>query len=196
MSELLDQIVTTGYRIRNPYKIVGDCVIVYCYKIKDDTINEVLLDYDFWLDNKELYYSVSQSNGAVHVTYEKERVMIHRLVMNIHDVGWQNGELIVDHINRNNYDNRKDNLRIVSCKINNRNHGFFNERNKSTGIYGIDIRDGKYRVRVSYLNEVGTEETFFDDLKEACIYNYKRRLEEGFLFSEGSTTIENYINDL
>ena len=36
----------------------------------------------------------------------------------------------------------------------------------------------------------------FKELKPAFIFNYKSRLEEGYLFEESSTTIENYIKTL
>lgn len=193
MNQTLEQIVETGYKIRNPFKIIDDYVIVYAYSIKNDIVEEILLDYEFWLKHKELYYSVSQTHGAVCTVYNKKRTMLHRLVTNVHEVDWNNGEVVVDHLNHNNRDNRIKNLRVVNTQINNRNRRLFN--NNKLGIWGIDLKDGLYRVRLSKMDGTPIEK-LFKELKPAFIFNYKSRLEEGYLFEESSTTIENYIETL
>ena len=61
----------------------------------------------------------------------KKRIHLHRFIMNCPD------NMIVDHINGNNLDNRKNNLRICTQKINNCNRKSY--RKLPVGIY-IDKR--------------------------------------------------------
>ena len=79
--------------------------------------------------------------------------ILHRAILNY------TGDLMVDHINGNTLDNRKNNLRIVSQSENQRNLHSFKRNN--TGIIGIQKRrNGNYDYfRVSWREEDGKRKT-------------------------------------
>ncbi len=49
-----------------------------------------------------------------------------------------NDKTVVDHINHNPFDNRRQNLRVVSIKVNIENRGKLN-RNNSSGYRGVHL---------------------------------------------------------
>lgn len=118
------------------------------------TIKEVLKDNRILIDKQDykflLGYSWSvNSNGYLRRNpklrngeYENIECYFHRLVL-----GAKKG-FIVDHINRNRLDNRRENLRIVSFNqsILNRN----TKLNKSTGIRGVRKVGNKFRAYMSF----------------------------------------------
>jgi len=80
----------------------------------------------------------------------------------------------IDHINRDNSDNRIINLRDVSHSINQRNKRIYKTNKRGiTGIYKIDYG---YRVEVNscYLG-------FFKDFFEACCARKSAEAEHGYL---------------
>lgn len=189
--KIITKIQETNYKIRNYYEIDEKVVKVYCYNKKENKEEVCLLDYDFWFKFKECYFSCSQNNGSIMVVYNKSRHHVHRLVMGLYE--YKSHDETVDHISKNRFDNRKENLRVVDQSTNMKNQGFFNPNNKSGGVRGVSLtrkKDG-YRVRNNK-----HEEIFFDSFKEAVIYNYEERKKLGYKFYEGSTTIENFINSL
>lgn len=201
LGDLLDmtlkQIQETGYKLRNPYKIENDYVVVYCLN-KAKEIVSVKMDYDIWFKYKECYFSCTQTSEYPMIFVGGKRKNLHRIVMGMGDVKFDN-YIVVDHINKDICDARKKNLRIVEQRLNTKNQGFFNEANKSTGIRGVTYTHKdklyKYRTRI-YDFDGKLEIEYFNSLKEAIRYNYERRKELGYLFWEGSTTIENYIENI
>lgn len=98
---------------------------------------------DKWiLDSFTVYYC--NSNGYYRVRKYKSYVYLHRLIMNA-----KKGE-IVDHINRDKADNRRENLRIVSKSLNNYNKQINN--NLGRGIY-FDKCGNRYRACISFKNK-------------------------------------------
>lgn len=66
------------------------------------------------------YRWYTDADGYAVSSKDNEKVTLHRLIM-----GCSNGDgKIVDHINQNKQDNRKSNLRFVSCKENNLNRDY------------------------------------------------------------------------
>ena len=87
-------------------------------------------DYKKFKDFK-LYASFMQSNKSFYVL-TKEKKYLHRLIMNA-----KRGE-IVDHINHNTLDNRKNNLRICSQSENRLNSKRFKEDSQKLTIKDIE----------------------------------------------------------
>jgi hypothetical protein len=76
-------------------------------------------------------------------------IPLHRFIMGL---GTNNPCIVVDHINGNGLDNRKDNLRMVSLQENNTNKRLINKQNQ-TGYHGVRIfrkkrKDGS--ISISY----------------------------------------------
>ena len=73
---------------------------------------EKVSQYKWCLDNKG-YVTTNKIND--------KKVLLHRFIMNIwkNEFDWDSN--VIDHINRNPLDNRKENLRIVSQRENNNN---------------------------------------------------------------------------
>lgn len=185
-------------KYRNSFKVIGDYVEVYCWVQKTKTIRTVLIDLDDWQKYNNCYFSAQYKE--VLIVYNKQRWRLHRLVMGLPlNINRDDDEYLVDHINKNTFDNRKQNLRITDDRNNMRNIGFFNDKNKSSGVRGVTESIDKTMWRVRFGNHKLSEdfeEKLFYKLSDAVEYRYKKGKELGFLFHEGSTTIENYIKEL
>lgn len=87
----------------------------------------------------ETGYAVGQIN--------KKKVRLHRLILIKHNLLKEDTNMIVDHINRDRSDNRKDNLNVILKKYNPQNHSMY--KNNKSGHNNISIEpNGKYRVKV------------------------------------------------
>ena len=100
------------------------------FYIDNDDIQKVL-PYTWCIKNKKHndYRLVSLTDGKMK--------FLHRIIMNIDD-----SKLLVDHINHNQCDNRKDNLRICTIKENCRNTSL--SKNDTTGINGVSQMKNLY----------------------------------------------------
>ena len=82
--------------------------------------------------------------------------------------------LVVDHINHDTLDNRKENLRVCSTRENNMNANLYNNYpNKSTGIYGISIWKKKNKRKTHEYFKVQFKDfkrKIFKDLNKAIEY--------------------------
>lgn len=118
-------------------------------------------DLDDWDKVTRHSWSALES-GYLVCTYKQEQIRLHRLVANAPDNG-----LVVDHVNGDKLDNRKENLRITTQKNNSRNLGL--QKNNKTGVTGVSkTPSGKYRARIMVDRKeicLGT----FETLKEAAI---------------------------
>lgn len=72
--------------------------------------------------------------------------LIHRVIMNA-----KNGE-VVDHINGDVLDNRRENLRICSIKENTRNHKIYSTN--TSGFTGVYKEGNKWRARIRVDNRM------------------------------------------
>lgn len=59
-----------------------------------------------------------------------------------------NRKLVIDHVNRNGLDNRRENLRIVSNRINLLNREFPNKKSKYIGVSFDEKRKNKWRAAI------------------------------------------------
>ena len=126
---------------------------------------EILLDDEDYerlqkdFDNMKWCVSKCRNSLYAQKRFNKKIVHLHRYIMN-----FPNG--IVDHINHNTLDNRKENLRVVSNADNLRNGNI--RVNNKTGVNGVYFRKdrNKYvaRIKVNYKDiNLG----HFDTLEEA-----------------------------
>lgn len=116
------------------------------------TIGYTRLGDVFYIDNDDLQKALSytwcvknkKSNDyrLVSLTDGKMK-FLHRIIMNV-----DNSKLLVDHINHNQYDNRKNNLRLCNIKENCRNTSL--SKNNTTGVNGVSqMKNGKYRAYIN-----------------------------------------------
>jgi hypothetical protein len=118
-------------------------------------------NYEFIIDKEDLK-NVSSNNWYFNkaIGYiSSKRIYLHRFIMNA-----KKGE-IVDHINKNKLDNRKENLRLCTIKENVRNCKL--SKNNNSGFNGVSKHHtGKWR---SYIM-VDRKQIFlglFEDIKDA-----------------------------
>lgn len=117
----------------------------------------LLKDYRVVLDSSNGYYRAYNKNG-------KGYSYLHRLIMNAED-----GQ-IVDHINQDKKDNRRDNLRIVSKKLNNYNRKVNNPNGR--GIY-YDKSGNRYRACISHEGKTLKLGSFKNINEAKEVYNKK-----------------------
>ena len=89
-------------------------------------------------------FSLSVNNkGYIQFLGQGQTGMLHRYVMGLS----RGDKRQVDHINNEKTDNRRCNLRIVSCKENNRFKGII--KSNKTGMVGvIRLKNGRYVARL------------------------------------------------
>lgn len=93
----------------------------------------------------------------------RDVVWMHRLIANPPD------GMVVDHINGNEMDNRRDNLRVCTNKDNLRNQ----KRNKDYGYKGVTKHSNHtWLVRLVYNKETIRIGVFSDEVASANAYNY------------------------
>ena len=104
-------------------------------------------DYEEFVDgyrfnlSKSGYISYSSAKDGLNGKF------LHRIIMG------EPEDLVIDHINRNPLDNRRDNLRIVSIQENLMNQGI-NKNNKS-GVSGVswNKKRNKWVAKIMYKNK-------------------------------------------
>ena len=132
---LANKSLAEGIKYYDYYKIVDDYVIVYINTHKYG-IKEVYINIDNIDIIKTMKISVYKDRNTYYATTKKGK--LHRVILNA------NCNLVVDHINRNGLDNRKENLRLVSVSINNKNTKLRSDN--SLGEKGITEDINRYRV--------------------------------------------------
>ena len=119
-------------------KVIYDNDTVKLITVKGEEILIDRIDYD---KIKEYYWSINSQGYAISVINGKHK-RIHLMILDK-----PNG-FVVDHINGNNLDNRRSNLRICTYKENARNVRV--SKNSKTGYLGISLtKFGRYRARIT-----------------------------------------------
>ena len=118
------------YWYRNEYYIVNIGDDKWVTMSSNETTREMLDDY-IWRCLKG--YAISEEGKGKLRTI----VHMHRKLMHM-----DNNPLVIDHIKRNPYDNRLENLRIVTHQENNRNRP--KQCNNTSGIVGIRKRQNRW----------------------------------------------------
>lgn len=142
----------------------------YTVGMRVSVLKELLLDADDLQKYKHLICFVLKKHlhyKYYGVSWEGKRTYLHRLIMQAPD------DLVVDHINGNTCDNRKENLRICSNIENTKN--LKKQINGLTSKYkGVSfyVRDKTWEVNVAghYYGRYPTEKL------AAAVYNEKAKL--------------------
>lgn len=174
----------------------------------DDEDYEKLPKNCWYLIKKEIHNS--NTDYVAHDVYGK----MHRWILGIKPNERQ--DVVVDHLNHDGLDNRKENLRLVTTSENKRNITTHYPNNKIhyTGVNleknithrnrfrarwaegeSIMCKDGERRAKIK------SKSFFFDNneedcsraLKEAILYRNLKCRENGYILDERSTTIETAI---
>lgn len=136
---------------KNEIRILDDHAEIILRNSKQEITGIALIDLDDVEKCKNIKWTI---NIDGYIRGGSEKIRLHRLILNY------DGDLDVDHINRNIFDNRKANLRIVPRMINAQNNG-------AIGIHYIKKSD-KWRVQIerygNYYN-VGTFYSMEDAIK-------------------------------
>ena len=107
---------------------------------------EFLFDVEDFDKIKDKYWFVDDYSGGYMYYWcgeDKKKISMHRYLMN------PPNDKIIDHINRNRKDNRKNNLRICTQEINSKNQSIHS--NNTSGISGISWKKDveKWCVRIN-----------------------------------------------
>lgn len=124
------------------------------------------------------WYIKPHKNGLPYIEgrdpLKNNHIKLHRFIL---DLSYKDRTKIVDHINRNTFDNRRENLRIVTYSENNLNSSF--SKNNTSGRTGVYYKSRKNRsdcyvaqvcvngdkkVRLFSIDKYGKDEAF----KKAC----------------------------
>lgn len=124
--------------------------IIVVTQINGNT-HDIIVDDDFEYPRK-----IGYDGQYAYVSINLKKINLHRYIMNA-----SKGE-IVDHINGNKLDNRKENLRFVTKKQNQQNinrRGYYLE--KQTGKYKVSVRvNGKQKTIGRYTTEAEAREVY------------------------------------
>lgn len=132
------------YYSNNQVRVEGELVYV---KLTNSE-NEMICDLDMWEKYKIHSWRESDKGYArtfIIINGKRKLFAFHRLV-----TGAKNGQ-IVDHINQNKLDNRKENLRITTLSMN----AFNRKVNNESGYLGVRrLSNGKWQssITVNYQN--------------------------------------------
>lgn len=161
----------------NDYVIKGDIVTFNLYNQKNEKIDEFIIDFDDI--EKVKYHKWRKSHNHV-VTGLPAKGNQQDLSHIILEITVKDSKIVVDHINGNPMDNRKQNLRICSQSENTLNKSFMS--NNTSGFIGVsyrkdrdkydpEIRKGSIRCHLGYtVNKIDAV--------------YKRLYAEKILFQE------------
>ena len=156
LEQVFEQASNQQEKIWNPYCIKGEYTELYYWYQKEQQIKTFIIDTEDLEKVKKQYWQLmgeksphvcSRSNGT--------KIWLHHFVLDTQVD--PDGKIVVDHINRNALDNRKQNLRLVSYLENNWNK-------EKTAMTGIAQKYNKWRVTGSALLK---QECLVDSLQEA-----------------------------
>ena len=127
-----------------------------------DTEDLEKVKYYCWRIDPKGYVVANSRNG------ENKMVRIHRIITGVDE------EHIVDHINWNTLDNRKENLRIATKTQNNIN--IKRRKNNRSGYTGVSLlKNGKYVAAIS-INKKKIYLGTFNNLEDAVLVRHKAEL--------------------
>lgn len=166
----------------NDYKINGDIVVFNLYNQKNEKVGQFIIDFDDIEKVKYHKWRLSHNHVVTGLPSKGTQRDLAHIVLDVKPNGLS--DFVVDHINGNAFDNRKENLRICSQSENVINKSFMS--NNTSGFIGVSYRKNRERydpeIRIGYTRcHLGYCET----LEQAV---YKRYIAEKLLFG-------NYANE-
>ena len=126
------------YWFKDKYYIVSVANDNWIIMSTGEQTRELLTNY-IWSSSRG--YSLANVNG--------KKIKMHRMLMNPND------DMCIDHINRRPYDNRIDNLRIVTHAENMRNKSIYSSNTSSCSGIGYRTKNGKDSWRCFINNNNG-----------------------------------------
>lgn len=154
-------IINASKRKQNTYDLSGDYGIGYTSNANDDGINYFYFDLEDYDKIKNYCWSFANNYVVANSLDKKCNIRMHRLIMDAPD------DKVVDHKRHTTYDNRKENLRVVTPAQNTRN--IKKNRDMVNKKYvGVQQRGKKYRAQINFDNNryyLGTFDTFEEAVK-------------------------------
>lgn len=150
---------------KNTIVLDGNTAKIELYNKMGDCIAEAIIDADDIERVVDLKWTLNDNNRN-YVKNIKHGIYIHRLIANAKD-----GD-IVDHIDRNPLNNRKNNLRLVSSSQNSQNKSLqVNNTSGFIGVYWISEKN-KWRAEIQ-INGESKSLGYFHEKNEAIIARLK-----------------------
>ena len=150
----------------NRYNLSGEYGIGYTSNEEEFFFDledyDLIKNYRWHIGTAGYLYSYNSITG--------KKIGLHRLIMN------PPKDMIVDHINRNPFDNRKSNLRICSFAENSRNLSISKRNNTGTIGVGWSNQKNKWLARIM-INGKAMHLGYFDTKEEAIEARLKAELE-------------------
>lgn len=147
--------------IKDPNEVIEyeDHAEIILYNKKCEEIARALIDLEDVDKVKEYKWSLNDK-GYVRSDNKIERIYLHRFVMNCPD------DMVVDHINHNPIDNRKENLRTCTHQQNMINRQ--KQHNNTSGTTGVwwHKKNNKWITQIT-VNSVTIHLGYFDTKEEA-----------------------------
>lgn len=169
----------------NGYRVEGDVAIFDLYEAKTSKkIDEFIIDLEDIEKVKYHKWRLYKCRNTHHVLTgmpaEGTQRDLSWVILGLDNRNKENSNIVIDHINGNGLDNRKENLRICSQGENVCNKAFMS--NNTSGFIGVSYRKDRDRYDPEIrLQEVRCHLGYTPTLEEAV---YKRFYAEQLLFKE------------
>lgn len=177
IEDIVDQSIKLDKKIFNPIRENKESIEIMYWDSNKNRVFAFIVDKDIDESYRDRYWATN-SNGYVHTTTKTKGnrpLYLHWFVMDFTKRDREEKRVVVDHVNHEILDNRRENLRIVTTRENNTNQR--NQMNIGVG------RDGNgWRARWS-VNGVDFSKSFFggNAFDKAKKHRLKMMKETGYL---------------
>lgn len=162
----IKSVYVRGRYYDNEYIIKYNYCVLNMIRKRDNFIITTFIDIDDIDRCKEyIWYPHHDKNKPDTLIYVRHKDMyrLHRFIMNLDDPN-----LVVDHIDRNPLNNRKENLRVCTVSDNNKNISKY--RNNKSGYTGIHWDKYKNKYIVKRMINYKLYIKLFNNLNDAIEY--------------------------
>lgn len=128
---------------KNKYELTGEYGICY-----DEQKNYCYFDLEDYDKIKNVYWHIHKGYAQGYDKETRKCIFLHNIVMNY----IPNGTHVIDHKNNIPYDNRKENLRLVTIQQNTYNHTL--SKNNTSGFTGVYKKGKKWQSKITYNKKV------------------------------------------